>query len=73
MCACVCLYIYVRARAGGLAKDTNKSSTTQTAASSNHDMLALMLSHSVVLTSMLQIWEYSKKLIKNYEKVEIGR
>lgn len=39
---------------GKLAKDTNKSSTTQTTASSNQGILALILSHSVVLTRILR-------------------
>jgi len=41
-------------------KDTNMSNATQPMASKSHAILALMLSHSVVLTRILHTWQNSR-------------
>lgn len=51
-----------------MEKDTNKSNTTQTTASSNQGKLALILSHSVVLTTILQ--QFIKQ-IQTYRDIEL--
>lgn len=56
-------------------QDTNKSSATHTIASNSHGMLALMLSHSVVLTKMLQSMKHPFEMSRTelqYDVTVIG-